>query len=184
MLSCLAVPAWIASSGCAIHSYAVNQLANAVSRSGDAFASDDDPDLVKAASPFSLKLMESLLAEKPRHRGLLLAATSGFTQYAFAFVQEDADETEARDLTAAEALRARAQAAVSAGARLRTARIGSGPPGIYGGVAGPSQGGRAKRHKEGCAAALLDGLRLGGGDFTFERQPGPDRASSRDGGAD
>ncbi len=109
MLSCLAVPAWMASGGCAIHSYAVNQLANAVSRSGDAFASDDDPDLVKAASPFSLKLMESLLAEKPRHRGLLLAATSGFTQYAFAFVQEDADETEARDWTGAEALRARAR---------------------------------------------------------------------------
>jgi len=39
---------------------------------------------------------------------LLLAATSGFTQYAYAFVQEDADETEARDLTEAEALRARA----------------------------------------------------------------------------
>jgi predicted anti-sigma-YlaC factor YlaD len=109
MLSCLGVLAWIASSGCAIHSYAVNQLSNAVSRSGDVFASDDDPDLVKAASPFSLKLIESLLNEKPRHRGLLLAATSGFTQYAFAFVQEDADETEPRDLTEAEALRARAR---------------------------------------------------------------------------
>ncbi|MGO9108397.1 MAG: hypothetical protein ACLP9L_04115, partial [Thermoguttaceae bacterium] len=48
----------IAGSGCAIHSYAVNQLSNAVSRSGDVFASDDDPDLVKAASPFSLKLIE------------------------------------------------------------------------------------------------------------------------------
>ena len=109
MLSCLGVLAWIAGSGCAIHSYAVNQLSNAVSRSGAVFASDDDPDLVKAASPFSLKLIESLLTEKPRHRGLLLAATSGFTQYAFAFVQEDADETEAHDLTEAEALRARAR---------------------------------------------------------------------------
>ena len=109
MLSCLGVLAWIAGSGCAIHSYAVNQLSNAVSRSGAVFASDDDPDLIKAASPFSLKLIESLLSENPRHRGLLLAATSGFTQYAFAFVQEDADETEARDLAEAEALRARAR---------------------------------------------------------------------------
>ena len=109
MLLCLGVMAWLAGSGCAIHSYAVNQLSNAVSRSGAVFASDDDPDLVKAASPFSLKLIESLLTEKPRHRGLLLAATSGFTQYAFAFVQEDADETEAHDLTEAEALRARAR---------------------------------------------------------------------------
>jgi predicted anti-sigma-YlaC factor YlaD len=106
---CLGALAWIAGSGCSIRGYAVNQLSNAVSRSGDAFASDDDPDLVKAASPFSLKLIESLLGENPRHRGLLLAATSGFTEYAYAFVQEDADEAEARDLAGAEALRARAR---------------------------------------------------------------------------
>ena len=109
MLPCLGALAWIASSGCSIHRYAVNQFSDAVSRSGAVFASDDDPDLVKAASPFSLKLIESLLSENPRHRGLLLAATSGFTQYAFAFVQEDADETEARDVTEAEALRTRAR---------------------------------------------------------------------------
>lgn len=108
-LPCLGALAWTASSGCSIHGYAVNQFSNAVSRSGAVFASDDDPDLVKASSPFSLKLIESLLSENPRHRGLLLAATSGFTQYAFAFVQEEADETEARDLTEAEALRARAR---------------------------------------------------------------------------
>jgi predicted anti-sigma-YlaC factor YlaD len=53
--------------------------------------------------------MESLLAENPRHPGLLAAAASGFTQYAYAFVQEDADEAEPRDLAAAEALRARAR---------------------------------------------------------------------------
>jgi predicted anti-sigma-YlaC factor YlaD len=39
----------------------------------------------------------------------LLAVASGFTQYSFGFVQEEADETEARDLAAAEALRARAR---------------------------------------------------------------------------
>jgi predicted anti-sigma-YlaC factor YlaD len=109
MLPCLGGLAWIASSGCSIHRYAVNQFSDAVSQSGAVFASDDDPDLVKASSPFSLKLIESLLSENPRHRALLLAATSGFTQYAFAFVQEDADETEARDLTEAEALRTRAR---------------------------------------------------------------------------
>jgi hypothetical protein len=109
MLSWLGLPGWIASSGCSIHRYAVNQFSDAVSQGGAVFASDNDPDLVKAASPFSLKLIESLLREKPRHRGLLLAATSGFAQYAFAFVQEDADETEARDLAEAEALRARAR---------------------------------------------------------------------------
>jgi predicted anti-sigma-YlaC factor YlaD len=109
MLACLGALAWLAGSGCSIHRYAVNQFSDALSQSGAVFASDDDPDLVKAASPFSLKLIESLLGENPRHRGLLLAATSGFTQYSFAFVQEDADEMEARDLTGAEALRTRAR---------------------------------------------------------------------------
>ncbi|MFH0981693.1 MAG: TRAP transporter TatT component family protein [Planctomycetota bacterium] len=102
--------AWIAGSGCSLlRRSALNQVANAVSGSGTTFASDEDPDLVKAAAPFSLKLMESLLAESPQHQGLLSAAASGFTQYAFAFVQQEADELEARDLNAAEALRARAR---------------------------------------------------------------------------
>src|SRR5256885_808548 len=99
----------LASSGCSIRRYALNQAANALAQSGASFASDDDPELIKAAAPFSLKLMESLLAENPRHPGLLAAAASGFTQYAYAFVQEDADEVEPRDLLAAEALRMRAR---------------------------------------------------------------------------
>lgn len=102
--------AWIAGSGCSLlRRSALNQVANAVASTGTTFASDEDPDLIQAAAPFSLKLMESLLAETPRHQGLLLAAASGFTQYAFAFVQEEADELEARDLNAAEVMRARAR---------------------------------------------------------------------------
>jgi predicted anti-sigma-YlaC factor YlaD len=88
---------------------AVNQVGNALAGSGTTFASDDDPELVKAAVPFSLKLMESLLSQNPRHQGLLLAACSGFTEYACAFVQEDADETEDKDLAAAEEMRGRAR---------------------------------------------------------------------------
>src|SRR5271157_3066183 len=74
MLPCLGVLAWVAGGGCSIHRFAVNQFSDAVSQSGAVFASDDDPDLVCAASPFSLKLIESLLNDNPRHRGLLLAA--------------------------------------------------------------------------------------------------------------
>ncbi len=95
--------------GCSVRKLAVNQLGNALAGGGTTFASDDDPELVKAAVPFSLKLMESLLAESPRHEGLLLAATSGFTQYAYAFVHQDADELEDQDLAAATALRDRAR---------------------------------------------------------------------------
>jgi len=96
-------------SGCSIKRYAVNQVGNALASGGSTFATDEDPELIRAAVPFSLKLMESLLAESPRHRGLLFATSSGFTQYAYAFVQQDADELEDKDLTAANALRVRAK---------------------------------------------------------------------------
>lgn len=96
-------------SGCSVKRYAINQLGNALAGSGTTFASDDDPELIKAAVPFSLKLIESLLAESPEHRGLLLAASSGFTQYSFAFVNQEADEKQDDDLAASDALRARAR---------------------------------------------------------------------------
>jgi len=99
----------LAGNGCSIRRYALNQASNALAGSGSSFSSDDDPELVKSAAPFSLKLMESLLAENPQHVGLLTAAASGFTQYAYAFVQQQADETEPRDLETAEALRTRAR---------------------------------------------------------------------------
>jgi predicted anti-sigma-YlaC factor YlaD len=95
--------------GCSVKRLAVSKLGSALAGSGTTFASDDDPELIKAAVPFSLKLMEGLLNEDPRHEELLLAATRGFTQYGYAFVQEDADEIEDKDLTAAEELRGRAR---------------------------------------------------------------------------
>ncbi|HTL17951.1 MAG TPA: TRAP transporter TatT component family protein, partial [Patescibacteria group bacterium] len=94
-------------SGCSIRRFAVNKIGDALSGSGATFASDDDPELIKAAAPFSLKLMESLLQESPRHEGLLLATASGFTQYSYAFVQEEADEQEDKDVNAATELKTR-----------------------------------------------------------------------------
>ncbi len=74
--------------GCSINKIAVNKIGNALAKGGDTYASDDDPELVKAATPFTLKLMESLLSQSPRHRGLLLGTSSGFTQFAYAFVHQ------------------------------------------------------------------------------------------------
>lgn len=88
---------------------AVDRLGDALAAGGTAYSADDDPQLIAAAAPFSLKLIETLLAERPQHRGLLLAACSGFTQYAYAFVQQDADEVTERDFAAGEALRHRAR---------------------------------------------------------------------------
>ena len=95
--------------GCSVKRMAINQLGNALAGSGTTFASDDDPELVKGAVPFSLKLIESLLAESPRHEGLLLAACSGFTQYGYAFVKQESDELEDKDLAASTAMRVRAR---------------------------------------------------------------------------
>src|SRR5512136_842089 len=90
-------------SGCSVKRMAVNKVGDALAGSGTTFASDDDPELIKAAVPFSLKLMESLLAESPKHAGLLLATSSGFTQYGYAFVQQEADEIESDNLAQASA---------------------------------------------------------------------------------
>ncbi len=99
----------LAASGCSIRRMAINKVGDALAAGGTTFASDDDPELVKAAAPFSLKLMESLLAESPNHKGLLFATASGFTQYAYAFVQQEADELEEKDLAASTEMRIRAK---------------------------------------------------------------------------
>jgi predicted anti-sigma-YlaC factor YlaD len=109
LLFLIALGLAVATSGCSIKRLAVNQVGNALAGGGTTFASDDDPELVKAAVPFSLKLMETLLAESPRHKALLEASASGFTQYAYAFVEEDADETEPKDLEASEEMKTRAR---------------------------------------------------------------------------
>jgi predicted anti-sigma-YlaC factor YlaD len=95
--------------GCSMKRLAVNKLGDALAAGGTTFAADDDPELVKAAVPFSLKLMESLLSESPEHQGLLSATARGFTQYGYAFVQQDADELEVVDLTRARELQHRAR---------------------------------------------------------------------------
>lgn len=95
--------------GCSLQRFTVNRVGDALAGSGGTFASDNDPELIREAVPFSLKLMESLLAESPDHRELLLASCRSFTQYSYAFVQEDADELEATDLARSQALKLRAR---------------------------------------------------------------------------
>jgi predicted anti-sigma-YlaC factor YlaD len=105
-LACLVMVA----SGCAtIKRMAINKLGDSLADSGTTYTADDDPDLVGAALPFSLKLVEGLLSETPKHKGLLFTAASGFTEYAYAFVQQDADALESEDVDRAAALRGRAR---------------------------------------------------------------------------
>lgn len=113
----LPAPAWagvlaalvLTVTGCSVSSIAVDRLGNALAAGGTTYSADDDPQFVAQAVPFSLKLMESLLAERPRHRELLQAAAAGFTQYGYAFLQLPADEVAVLELQQAEDLRGRAR---------------------------------------------------------------------------
>ena len=106
--------------GCSVRNMAMNQVSDALAASGSGFGTDDDVELIGAAAPFSLKLMEGVLAENPAHRGLLLAATRGFVQYAYAFVELKADEIEDADVRAAYARRERARRAPGSGCPARS----------------------------------------------------------------
>jgi predicted anti-sigma-YlaC factor YlaD len=97
----------VSAGGCS--SLVANKMGDALAGSGSGFGSDDDPELIGAAAPFSLKLMESVLTETPNHRGLLLAAAQGFVQYSYAFVELRADELEDTDVRAAYVQRERAR---------------------------------------------------------------------------
>lgn len=85
------------SSGCSVERFAANKIGDTLASSGTTYSADNYPELIGAALPFSLKLMESVLASTPEHRDLLAATSAGFTQYAYAFVQQQADATALED---------------------------------------------------------------------------------------
>ncbi|HMU40112.1 MAG TPA: TRAP transporter TatT component family protein [Pseudomonadota bacterium] len=79
-------------SGCSIKGYALRATADALSSTGSSLSSEDDPELVRYSAPFGLKTLESLAESLPDHRGVRLALASGFVQYSYAFVNQDADK--------------------------------------------------------------------------------------------
>ncbi len=87
---------------------AVKSVANGLSDTGDVFTRDDDPDLVRDATPFALKMYESLLESVPRHVPLLTTTCAAFTQYGYAFLESEADAVDASRHEQAKALRERA----------------------------------------------------------------------------
>lgn len=125
-----ALAACLLAGGCSVKKMAVNMMGNALAAGGTTFTGDDDPDLVGDALPFALKLMESLLAESPKHEGLLLATASGFTQYSYAFIGQQADRTESENLEQSQALRARARRLYLRGHRYGLRALDSRYPGF------------------------------------------------------
>lgn len=133
--------------GCSVKTYAVNKVGKALVGGGTTWSADDDPELIRDATPFALKTMESLLASSPNNRDLLLATCSGFTQYAYAYIQSEADFIEASDLDRAQAMRARA-------VRMYRRALGYGLRGLE--LASPGIAARFKLDPEGAVSALQE----------------------------
>jgi len=78
---------------CSINKMAINAVSNALTGQGSAevFTGDSDPQIVGDALPFAIKMYEALLAQNPKHQGLLLTTGSLFVMYANAFVQGPAE---------------------------------------------------------------------------------------------
>ena len=103
---CSTVLALNALSGCAVRPLVLNHVADALAMPGQDL--EDDIHLAREASAFYLKLSESVLRETPGNLKLAESVTSGFTQYAYAFVSFEADQLQSKDAKAAQRMKERA----------------------------------------------------------------------------
>ena len=94
--ACVCAAVLALTTGCSLKTMAVKTVANTLSAPGDVFTRDDDPDLIREATPFALKLYESLLESVPNHVPLLISTCGGFTQYGYAFLEAEADSLDAQ----------------------------------------------------------------------------------------
>ena len=107
-LACVLVTMVAGTSGC-LKQLALGSVANALSASGNGFGRDDDPELIRDTLPVIIKLMEQLHDSLPKHQELAVALTRATTSYGVAFLAEDADRVEEKDVQAAHAIRLRAR---------------------------------------------------------------------------
>jgi hypothetical protein len=92
--------------GCAPQTLLLRGVADQLSSQGS--AAEDDLGLAREASAFYLKLSESVLLQTPGHLALAASVAGGYTQYAYAFVEFEADRVEPKDAKAARLMRGRA----------------------------------------------------------------------------
>jgi predicted anti-sigma-YlaC factor YlaD len=95
---------------CSINKLVINKVSDALTGEGqnEVFTGDDDPELVADALPFAVKLYESLLAQNPKHEGLIVTTGSLYIMYANAFVQGPAEMLPPEDYEAKQAAMERA----------------------------------------------------------------------------
>jgi predicted anti-sigma-YlaC factor YlaD len=95
--------------GCSLKTIALRSLADTMSAPGTTYSSDDDPELVATALPVILKTMEQIHESLPDHKGLCLALARTATSFGVAFVEEEADRLQEKDVASARVGYARAR---------------------------------------------------------------------------
>lgn len=128
----------LALSACSPRQMVMERLADGLASQGQ--SSEDDLDLARDASPFYLKLSESVLQEQPGHRALAESVAAGFTQYAYAFVAFEAERIEDADIQAADRLRQRAAKLYRRANRHAMTALEIAHPGLAARLAGPAGG--------------------------------------------
>src|SRR4051794_13528515 len=104
----LSLAALLLCAGC-LKQIALGSVADSLSASGNGYARDDDPELVRESIPVIIKLMEQIHDALPKHHDLTVALTRTTTSYGVAFIAEDADRVEDKDVQAGKLLRTRAK---------------------------------------------------------------------------
>lgn len=104
----LSLAALLLCAGC-LKQIALGSVADSLSASGNGYARDDDPELVRDSIPVIIKLMEQIHDALPKHRDLTVALTRTTTSYGVAYIAEDADRVEDKDVQAGKILRTRAK---------------------------------------------------------------------------
>lgn len=88
----------LAYSACSVKKYAIKQVGDSLNSGPSVFETDDDIELVGDALPFSLKFVETLLAEVPNDPDLLITACRGFVLYSYGYVDFEAERIIETDL--------------------------------------------------------------------------------------
>lgn len=100
--------ACLACCACSLKKMTVDQTAGILADAGRAFDMENDVELARAAIPASLKTTEGFLQAHPEQETLLRILAEGYTNYGFAFLEDEADTLQETQPAQAEHLRQRA----------------------------------------------------------------------------
>lgn len=108
-LTILAVICALTAASCSVKKFAIKQVGDSLNSGPSVFETDDDIELIGDALPFSLKFVETLLAEVPNDPDLLITACRSFVLYSYGYVDFAAEKAIETDLDEGRRQRTRAR---------------------------------------------------------------------------